>query len=426
MKFGSHSSVAKTAANEKHERALAMYARGQFESAAEALRQALREAPSSELANDCGAAELACGHREQALAGFFLATSLDPRNIEAVANLGTLLAHMDRVREAIPHLQIAASGVKDPEQRAALGKLLASCGNKLAENVLSEARSTKEKAAASDRISAPGPAIPAQPAVAPAIRPPVYMGNNIALLCTTNHNKMYVDTRDLLIAPWLLMHGEWEPEETELVKKIIKPGDVFVDAGANLGYYTLLAVRVGASRAYAFEAQPSTYELLGKNVIINWMTKFVAYENLAVYSHTTDLGFFVRNNYPGNSSLGMTPPDQLNKWFDTTTSVKVHAVSLDDYFADKPGKIDLIKVDVEGAEPAVFEGARGLLARNRDVKILCEWSPDQMATARQDPAHLIELWAQQGFRAHVLHTGLNEVPLRSLLTGGYQNLLLYR
>jgi hypothetical protein len=49
-----------------------------------------------------------------------------------------------------------------------------------------------------------------------------------------------------------------------------------------------------------------------------------------------------------------------------------------------------------------------------------------MATAGQDPAHLVELWAEQSLRAHVLHTGLNEVPLRSLLTSGYQNLLLYR
>ena len=170
-----------------------------------------------------------------------------------------------------------------------------------------------QEAAARGNPSAPatGQAATAQPVVAPTLRPPVYMGNNIALLCTTNYNKMYVDTRDLLIAPWLLIHGEWEPEETELVKKLIKPGDIFVDVGANLGYYALLAARVGASHVYAFEAQPSTYELLGKNVIINWMTKFITYEHLAVYSHTTDLEFFVRNNYPGNSSLGFTPPDQL-------------------------------------------------------------------------------------------------------------------
>lgn len=409
----------------KHERALALYAGGQFESAAELFRQALLEAPSSEIANDMGAAELACGRREQALSQFFLANSLDPENVEVIANLGTLLARMERLREAIPYLQNAGSRAKDPGQCKLLGTLLEQCGQKLADRVLEESRSAQlDRVAATPRQTAP--AAPTQPAATLTIRPPVYMGNNIALLCTTNYNKMFVDTRDLLIAPWLLIHGEWEPEETELVKKLIAPGEVFVDVGANLGYYSLLAARVGASHTYAFEAQPSTYELLGKNVIINWMTKFITYEHLAVYSHTTDLEFFVRNRYPGNSSIGFTAPDQLEKWFDTTTAVKVHAVSLDDYFADKPGKINLIKVDVEGAEPAVFEGAGRTLAKNRDIKILCEWSPDQMATARQDPARLVEFWAEQGFRAHVLHTGLNEVPLRSLLTSGYQNLLLYR
>ena len=120
----------------KHERALALYADGKFEPAAVLLRQALLEAPSSELANDIGAVELACGRPEQALAQFFLATSLDPENTEAVANIGTLLAHMNRLREAIPHLQKAAYRASDPRHRKALGALLAQCGQKVADRVL--------------------------------------------------------------------------------------------------------------------------------------------------------------------------------------------------------------------------------------------------------------------------------------------------
>jgi len=413
--------TAKASAPENHQQGLRLYSEGRYQEAAAILQTALQDEATSERANDCAAAYLACGNREKALTDFLLAASLDAENVDAAANLGILLASLGRFRDAIPYLQKSAARA-DASQRPALTQLLALCGNNVAEHTLRESRAAQERAAAARKL----PAIPSQPAVAPTVRPPVYMGNNRALLCTTNHCKMYVDTTDLLIAPWLLMHGEWEPEETELVKKLIKPGDVFVDVGANLGYYTLLAIRVGASQVYAFEAQESTYELLGKNVIINWMSSVVRCEHLAVFSHTTDLEFFVRNSYPGNSSIGVSSADQLKKWFDTATKTIVHAVSLDDYFADKPGKIDLLKVDVEGAEPAVFEGARRIITENRAIKILCEWSPDQMSTAQQNPEPLVDLWADLGLRAFVLHTGLGEVTLKSLLKGGYQNLLLHR
>src|SRR5262249_18523270 len=156
-------------------------------------------------------------------------------------------------------------------------------------------------------------------------RPPVYVGNNRALLCTKDHSKMYVDTNDLLIAPWLLMHGEWEPEETALFKKLVRPGDVFVDVGGNVGYYRRLALRLGASTVYAFEPQVDTFELLSKNVIINWMTSMVTCEQVAAFSRTRELEFFARKNYPGNSSIGVPAPEQLAKWFDTAERIKLRA-----------------------------------------------------------------------------------------------------
>ena len=402
-----------SSAKAKHEEAAQLYAEGRYADASAALQEALQEDVTSELTNDWAAAELACGRTAAAQVGFSRALALDPSNIQAAANLGVLLATLGRANEAIPYLE-KASLHTDEKQRATIMDFLSACR--------SRSRAESEKLSRRSRPTA----VLSVPAVAPILRPPVYVGNNRALLCTTNHCKMYVDTTDLLIAPWLLIHGEWEPEETEVVKKLLKPGDVFVDAGANIGYYTLLAVRCGASRVYSFEPQESNYELLGKNVIINWMTSVVTFERLAVFSHTTNLDFFARNAYPGNSSIGVSSAEQLKKWFDTADRVKVPAVSLDDYFSDKPSKIDLLKVDVEGAEPAVFEGARRVLASNPDIRILCEWSPDQMATAKQTPERLVELWAELGFRAFALHTGLGEVSLKSLLGSGYMNLLLLR
>jgi FkbM family methyltransferase len=414
----SHGATAATIAERRHSEGVRLYGEGRFEEAAQMLESGFREEPTSELANDWGAAELASGRTASAERSFTEALRLDPGNADAAANLGALLAGRGLAKEAVPFLELAiARG--DGTQKGALEQLLATCRTKVTSDALNESVAALGKIVAvlqSWRLPEP----------APALRAPVYMGNNRALLCTTNHCKMYVDTTDLLIAPWLLMHAEWEPEETALMKRLLKPDDVFVDVGANIGYYTLLAVRLGASQVYAFEPQASTHELLSKNVIINWMTSVVRCENLAVFSHTTDLEFFARKNYPGNSSIGSTAPDQLAKWFDTAEKLTLHAVSLDEYFLDKPGKIQVMKVDVEGAEPAAFEGARRILSQNRDIKVLCEWSPDQMATAKQDPARLVTLWAELGFRAFALHTGLGEVSLKSLLKSGYQNLLLHR
>jgi FkbM family methyltransferase len=410
-----------SSAKAKHEEAAQLYAEGRYADASAALQEALQEEVTSELTNDWAAAELACGRTAAAQVGFSRALALDPSNVQAAANLGVLLATLGRADEAIPYLE-KASLHSDEKQRATIMNFLSACRSRAAREALDRSRAESEKLS---RRLRPTP-VPAVPAVAPTLRPPVYVGNNRALLCTTNHCKMYVDTTDLLIAPWLLIHGEWEPEETEVFKKLLKPGDVFVDVGANIGYYTLLAVRCGASRVYSFEPQENTYELLGKNVIINWMTSVVTFERLAVFSHTTNLDFFARNAYPGNSSIGVSSAEQLQKWFDTADRVRVPAVSLDDYFSDKPGQIDLLKVDVEGAEAAVFEGARRILSSNPDIRILCEWSPDQMATAKQNSERLVQLWAELGFRAFALHTGLEEVSLKSLPGSGYMNLLLLR
>ena len=405
-------------AGRQHSEGVRLYQQGKFEEAAKMLEAGFREQPNSEMANDWGAAELASGRIASAERGFAEALRLDSTNVDAAANLGALLAGQGRAKEAVPFLELAALR-SEGAHRATLDQMLATCRAKITADSVSEAVAGLNGIVAALKAWRPQES-------APALRPPVYMGNNRALLCTTNHCKMYVDTTDLLIAPWLLIHGEWEPEETALFKKLLKPGDVFVDVGANIGYYTLLAVRMGASQVYSFEPQASTYELLSKNVIINWMTSVVRCEKLAAFSHSTDLDFFARKNYPGNSSIGVSPADQLAKWFDTAEKVTLRAVSLDDYFADKPGRINVIKVDVEGAEPAAFEGMRRLLTQNRDIKVLCEWSPDQMATAKQDPERLVGLWGELGFHAFALHAGLNEIGLKSLLASGYQNLLLHR
>ncbi len=229
------------------------------------------------------------------------------------------------------------------------------------------------------------------------------------------------------MSPWLLLDGVWEPDVTEWFKSTLKPGMTFVDVGANVGYFSVLAAfLVGRSgRIIAFEAMPATHQLLAQNVIVNWMESFATAENLALYSGSQRLKFYVRKYYHGNSSLASVT-HEVGRLYDDIEEIEVDAVSLDEYLCKSPARPDVIKVDVEGAELQVFRGARQTLAANHDVIVMCEWSQDQIRTANDDPAELVEELRGHGFRVYRIDTGMERISYEELLTVPYCNIVLKR
>src|SRR5664279_1756690 len=83
--------------------------------------------------------------------------------------------------------------------------------------------------------------------------------------------RMYVDLRDSAVSTNLFVNHVWEPEETNVILGLLHEGDVFVDVGANIGYFTLLASHaVGRTgKVFAFEPGPGNVRLLRKNVEAN-------------------------------------------------------------------------------------------------------------------------------------------------------------
>jgi FkbM family methyltransferase len=255
----------------------------------------------------------------------------------------------------------------------------------------------------------------------------VYVGNDRAWLRTEWGGKLIVDTSDLLMSPWLLLDGVWEPDVTEWFKQTLKPGMTFIDVGANVGYFTVLAAfLVGREgRIVAFEAMPATYELLAKNVIVNWMETFATAENLAIYSDCRRLQFYIRKYYHGNSSLAAMSHEE-GRLYDDIEQVEVDAITLDEYLCRNPARPDVIKVDVEGTELHVFRGARQTLATNPDVIVMCEWSQDQIRTANDDPAELVDELRGHHFQAYRIDTGMQPVSYEELMEVPYCNIVLKR
>jgi FkbM family methyltransferase len=239
--------------------------------------------------------------------------------------------------------------------------------------------------------------------------------------------KMLVDTRDAMVAPWLVLDGLWESHVTDWLQRTLQPGQVFVDVGANIGYFTVLgAILVGeAGRCVAVEAHPRLAELLQRNVIINGVHGRVSTWQRAAWSETTDVKLHLRKNFASNSSVGSIGPDALARLGDTEDIVEVRAVVLDDLLADV-AHIDVIKVDVEGAEVHVFTGLARTLEANPGITVMFEWSPAQIADVGDAPAALIDLLAAHGFGFRLLEDQLAAIDRAGLLALPYGNVVATR
>ena len=165
---------------------------------------------------------------------------------------------------------------------------------------------------------------------------------------------------------WRALKARWRDQRAELsiIRNHVRPGDVGCDVGAHKGSYTYWLSRwVGENgRVLAFEPQPSLAAYLQEvalpyNVVI---------EQKALWSETGALDLFVpKVNSPGASL--MTSADTADG-----TRLQVPVVALDDYLPQK-SRISLMKVDAEGAELAIFRGARRVLRESRPLLIFeCE------------------------------------------------------
>jgi FkbM family methyltransferase len=215
----------------------------------------------------------------------------------------------------------------------------------------------------------------------PQHRMAVYLGGHRALTRTVYGHKMYVDTRDVGIAPHLLLDGFWERDVTDVFRKIVQPAMTVVEIGANVGYYTVIAAdRIGPDgRLFAFEANPSTAAICRHNVEINGFRDRTVIVDKAVLAQGGTRKFGVLRDHAGSSSFYATA-EYAAELHDGLSEIEVEAVGLDEYFA-RGQTVDALKIDAEGAEVEILRGARRLLADNPGVVVLLEYAPSILMRA---------------------------------------------
>lgn len=231
----------------------------------------------------------------------------------------------------------------------------------------------------------------------------VALGDDKILTTTLWGHQFVVDGRDLSLSPHLIARGEWESRTTRLILSHLKPGMTFVDIGANLGYYSVLAAeRVGADgRVIAFEVNPRLYDILYTNLEINGFHGRSTCVNKAVFSANTELTFHFMAKHQGSGSLYATSQGAAD-YNDTIVAQKVTAITLDDAIGDQP--VDFIKMDIEGAEMDVLTAAERVFTSNPNLMAVIEFSPGFVNDAKKS-ARAWDLLADWGFDIQRIERG---------------------
>jgi len=219
-------------------------------------------------------------------------------------------------------------------------------------------------------------------------------------------NPVHVDglsiyhTEQPLVARWLAM-GLYEPDTTRVLREFVKPGMTVLDVGANIGYFSLIAARtIGKNgRVWAFEPVPRMLEVLNSNVSNNALQGIITVVPQAVSNAPGTTVMYVNAMASGWSSLygeasATLPPEILAQ----QERIEIACTTLDEWAAqhDWP-PIDLIKMDIEGAEKQALEGMVQLSRRIAQLKLIIEFNVRTLQAAKITPEEFFAAIGTCGF-----------------------------
>ena len=231
-------------------------------------------------------------------------------------------------------------------------------------------------------------------------RTAVYVGNDRVLLWTKNNYKMFVDSRDVSIAPHLILEGVYEEHTDAVLRRLVEPGMHVVEIGANVGLFTLLMChRVGPSGSvYAFECDPTLVQIARDNLELNGFSRIGTIDQRAVSKAVGTLTFRATTRHRGGGTLvpGLQQIPELTE--SERETIAVQAVTLDDFLGGYDRKIDFMKIDAEGAETDIIACGRSIFADpSYRVTVMMEFAPRFMREAGMDPAAQLDALRSWGF-----------------------------
>jgi len=199
----------------------------------------------------------------------------------------------------------------------------------------------------------------------------VYCSDHRLLCRLWGEIPFFVDTRDCIFAPRLVLDGFWEIWVTQALARYLRPGMWCVDVGANYGYYTLLMALACEPPGYVLACEPNENlaPYLKTNLTVNGCGSWVEIVRSAIGDRICDeVEFAVSSDYHGHSGI---------KGYGSGSSLTRVPMTTLDWLCQGWPRLDLVKIDVESAEVLVWRGMRETLHRFPEVAVIVELHVEQ-------------------------------------------------
>lgn len=194
----------------------------------------------------------------------------------------------------------------------------------------------------------------------------------------------------------LFWYGHYEKEIGDLLKRIVKPNNVFVDLGANIGYFSLLVAHISpTSSVISFEPVTDLYQRMNDNIALNRI-KNIKTVNAAVGEINEEKELFVS----AADNLGMSSFHKPENY--SGNKDKVEVVTLDDWSKIAGlSQIDIIKLDIEGSELAALRGMKEILKEQKPVLIV-EINPETLSRFGLTPYRISDFLSDLNFQGFLI------------------------
>jgi FkbM family methyltransferase len=197
----------------------------------------------------------------------------------------------------------------------------------------------------------------------------------------------------------------YEKSETAFLKRTFFPGMVFLDIGANIGYYTALAGHIAGptGRVVALEPDPESFTYLMRTIRANEFTNVTPFQG-AAWDRVGSAQLHISGHNRGDNRL------YANELASDVVTIRTTTV---DALLEEIGiaSVDVIKMDVQGAEGWALNGMKGILAQSKPITVLTEFWPEGLRQAKTEPREFLSTLESLGLRIHELRADGSLLPV---------------